>query len=301
VIDSTQYASGKIFNTEVNLEPRLGVLYRLDKVSSVKASYSRTVQYAQLASNSNGGLPFDIWYPSNPNIKPQKCDQVAVGYFRNFFDNLIETSVEIYYKDMQNVIDFKDHARIYGNEHLDGEIRTGKGRSYGAEFLIRKNTGNLTGWISYTYSRTFMTIDEINFGKEYRSPFDRPSNFAAVLSYDFSKRLNVSANWIYNTGQPVTYPYGKYTVDNVPYAIYSGERNKSRYPDYHRLDVSATLQTKKRSWRKWDGEWNFSIYNLYGNRNTWAVIFTPDEDNTIKTEKIYLFSFVPSVSYNFKF
>jgi len=301
VIDSTQFANGEIFNTEVNLEPRLGVLYQLDKASSVKASYSRTVQYAQLASNSTGGLPFDIWYPSNPNIKPQKCDQVAVGYFRNFLDNLLETSVEVYYKNMQNAIDFKDYASIYGNKHLDGEIRTGKGRSYGAEFLLRKNTGKLTGWISYTYSRTFKTIDEINFGKEYRSSFDRPHNFVTVLSYDFSKRLNVSANWVYNTGQPVTYPYGKYTVDGIPFAIYSGERNMSRYPDYHRMDVAATFKTVKRNWKKWDGEWNFSVYNLYGRHNTWAIIFTPDEDNTIKTEQISLFSFVPSVSYNFKF
>ena len=301
VIDSTQYGNGKIFNTEINPEPRIGVLYQLDKASSVKASYSRTVQYVQLASNSNGGLPFDVWFPGNPNVKPQKCDQFAIGYFRNIFDNLVETSVEVYYKEMQHVIDFKDHAEIYGNEHLDGEIRVGKGRSYGAEFLIRKNTGNLTGWISYTYSRTFKTIDEINFGKEYRSSFDRPGNFVAVLSYDFSKRLNISTNWVYNTGQPVTYPYGKYTVDNVPYAIYNGGRNRSRYPDYHRLDLAATLQTKKRSWKKWEGEWNFSIYNVYGRTNTWAIIFTPDEDNTIKTEKISLFSLVPSVSYNFKF
>ncbi len=301
VIDSSQFASGKIFNTEVNLEPRLGILYQFNKASSVKASYSRTVQYAQLASSSNGGLPFDIWYPSNPNIKPQKCDQVAVGYFRNFLDNMLESSVEVYYKNMMNAIDFKDYASIYGNEHLDGEIRSGKGRSYGAEFLLRKNTGKLTGWISYTYSRTFKTIDEINFGKEYRSAFDRPHNFVAVLSYDFSKRFNVSVNWVYNTGQPVTYPYGKYTVEEIPYAIYSGERNMSRYPDYHRLDVAATLKTTKRRWKKWEGEWNFSIYNLYGRHNTWAVIFTPDENNTIKTEQISLFSFVPSVSYNFKF
>jgi hypothetical protein len=254
-----------------------------------------------LASNTNGGLPFDIWYPSNPNVKPQKCDQVAVGYFRNFFDDLIETSVEVYYKDMQDVIDFKDHASMYGNKYLDGEIRAGKGRSYGVELLIRKNTGKLTGWISYTYSRTFKTIDGINFGKEYRSPFDRPNNFVAVLSYDITKRINLSANWVYNTGQPVTYPYGKYTVDNVPYAIYSGERNKSRYPDYHRLDFAATIQMAKRGWKKWDGEWNFSAYNAYGRLNTWAIMFTPDENNTIKTEKLSLFSFVPSVSYNFKF
>jgi hypothetical protein len=301
VTDSIRYANGEIFNTEINVEPRAGLLYQMNKASSVKASYSRTVQYAQLASNSNGGLPFDIWYPSSPNIKPQKCDQFAIGYFRNFIDNMLETSVEVYYKNMHNVIDFKDHAFIYGNKYLDGEIRTGKGRSYGAEFMIRKNTGNLTGWISYTYSRTFKTIADINFGREYQSAFDRPHNFVAVVSYNITPKLNVAANWVYNTGQPVTYPYGKYTVDNVPYAIYSGERNKSRYPAYHRMDLSVTLQTKPKKWKKWEGEWNLSIYNLYGRQNTWAIIFTPDENNAIKTEKIYLFSLVPSISYNFKF
>jgi len=299
--NSTQYGKGEIFNTEINPEPRLGLLYRLNKVSSVKASYSRTVQYAQVASNANGGLPMDIWYPVSPNVKPQKCDQYAVGYFRNLFDNRIETSAELYYKNLYDVIDFKDHANTYGNKLLDGEIRAGKGRSYGAEFLIRKNEGKLTGWISYTYSRSFKTIKEIHFGKEYQSSFDRPHNFVSVLSYDMTKRLNVSANWIYNTGQPVTYPYGKYTVENVPYAIYSGERNKSRYPDYHRMDFSATLKMPKSERRKWEGKWNLSIYNLYGRENVWAVIFTPDENNAIKTEKIYLFSIVPSISYNFKF
>lgn len=303
LIDSTRYGSGKIFNTQINPEPRLGALYKIDKVSSVKASYSRTVQYAQMASNSTGGLPFDIWIPCNPNVKPQKCDQYAIGYFRNFFDDKLETSVELYYKNMQNVIDFKDDARTYGNEKVDGEVRTGKGRSFGAEFLVKKNVGQLTGWVSYTFSRTFRTIEEINFGKEYRSPYDRPHNFVAVLSYDFTKRFNVSANWIYNTGQPVTYPYGKYTVDNVPYAVYSGSRNASRYPDYHRLDLSVTLKSQEKPNRRWQGEWNFSLYNAYGNHNTWAVMFSndPDNVNTIKTEKMYLFTFVPSVSYNFKF
>jgi hypothetical protein len=282
-------------------EPRLGALYRLDSASSIKASYARTVQYAQLASRSDGGLPFDYWYLSNPNIKPQLCDQIAVGYFRNFLDNKLETSAELYYKYMQNTIDFRDHANLWGNRLLDGEVRTGTGQSYGLELLVRKSVGKLTGWISYTYSRSFRTIEEINFGKQYRATFDRPHNFVSVLSYDFTDRLNVSANWIYNTGQPVTYPYGKFTVENVPYAIYNGSRNASRYPAYHRLDLSVTWKIPKRGWRKWDSDLNISLYNAYGRSNVWAVIFTPDEDNTIRTEKVYLFSLVPSITYNFKF
>ncbi|MBE6346567.1 MAG: TonB-dependent receptor [Lentimicrobiaceae bacterium] len=293
------YGSNELFHTEFNMEPRLAIMYQLDDKSSIKASYLRTVQYAQVATNATGGIPFDLWFPSSPNIKPQKCDQYAIGYFRNFLHNDIETSVELFYKDIHNVIDFADDAFFIGNAFVDGEVRSGKGRSYGAEILARKNFGKLTGWISYTYSRAFRTIKDINLGKEYISPYDRPHNISIVMNYEFNKYFDVSATWVYNTGQPTTYPYGKYTIDGVTYSIYNGERNKSRYPDYHRLDLSATLKCKKR--KNWQGEWNFSVYNAYGRKNTWAVIFIPQEDNTIKTQQISLFSVIPSVSYNFKF
>ena len=297
--DSINYGSGVIFNTEVNVEPRLAMMYRLTATSSVKASYSRTVQYAQIASNSTGGLPFDVWFPTNPNIKPQKCDQFAIGYFRNFRGNDIETSGEVFYKHLTDVIDFVDDAYFYGNLLIDGEVRVGKGRSYGAEFLLKKNYGKLTGWISYTYSRSFRTVKGISHDEEYRSPYDRPHCISIVVNYEINDRVDVSANWIYNTGQPVTYPYGKYTDHGSTYAIYNGYRNQSRYPDYHRLDVSATWKAKKHE--RWQGEWNLSIYNLYGRHNTWAVTFVPGKDNTIETKKIYLFSIIPSLSYNFKF
>lgn len=293
------YGSNELFHTEFNMEPRLAIMYQLDDKSSIKASYLRTVQYAQVATNATGGIPFDLWFPSSPNIKPQKCDQYAIGYFRNFLHNDIETSVELFYKDIHNVIDFADDAFFIGNAFVDGEVRSGKGRSYGAEILARKNFGKLTGWISYTYSRAFRTIKDINLGEEYISPYDRPHNISIVMNYEFNKYFDVSATWVYNTGQPTTYPYGKYTIDGVTYSIYNGERNKSRYPDYHRLDLSATLKCKKR--KNWQGEWNFSVYNAYGRKNTWAVIFIPQEDNTIKTQQISLFSVIPSVSYNFKF
>ena len=179
--DSIIYSSGQIFNTEVNLEPRLAMMYQLGATSSVKASYSRTVQYAQIASNATGGLPFDVWFPSSPNIKPQKCDQFAVGYFRNFRGNDIETSAEIFYKNLTDVIDFKDDAAFYGNVLIDGEVRVGRGRSYGAEFIIRKNYGKLTGWISYTYSRSFRTVKGISHDEEYSSPYDRPHCIRQLL------------------------------------------------------------------------------------------------------------------------
>lgn len=298
--DQINYASGEIFNTEANLEPRLAAMYQIDEFSSIKASYLRTVQYAQVATNATGGIPFDLWFPSSPNIEPQKCDQFALGYFRNFRNNEIETSVELFYKNIHNVIDFADDAFFIGNLYVDGEVRAGKGRAYGAEFLARKNFGKLSGWISYTYSRSKRTVKDINFGEEYVSPYDRPHNVSIVLNYELTKRLDVSATWVYNTGQPVTYPYGKYTVDGVTYSIYNGERNKSRYPDYHRLDLSATLKCKDRH-KNWKGEWNLSVYNAYGRKNTWAVIFLPDGENNIQTQQISLFSVIPSISYNFKF
>ena len=301
VKDTIHYGAGEIFNTEIHPEPRLAAMFRIDEVSSIKASYSRTYQYQQVASAATGGMPFDVWFPVSPNVKAQRCDQYAIGYFRNFDNDAIETSVEVYYKDLDHVIDFKDNAMTYGNLLIDGELRFGKGRSYGIELLARKNKGRLTGWISYTYSRAYRTIEEVNFGKEYRSPYDRPHNFVIVANYDITPRLSVAANWIYNTGQPVTYPYGQYSMGGTTFAIYNGSRNESRYPAYHRMDVSLTWQLPDRRWKLWDSELNVSVYNVYAHHNTWAVTFSQDGNGGVKTEKMYLFSAVPSISYQFKF
>ena len=301
VIDTLHYDKGKVFNTVINPEPRLAAKYQLDEHSSVKASYSRTVQYAQVASSATGGLPFDVWFPTGPNVKPQKCDQYALGYFRNFDNDAIETSVEVYYKNMKNVIDFKDNAITYGYLLIDGELRVGKGRSYGAEFLVRKNIGKFTGWISYTYSRTFRTIKGISNGSEYRSPYDRPHNIVIVGSYDVTPRITLAANWIYNTGQPVTFPYGQYTINGLTYAVYNGKRNQSRYPDYHRLDLSFTCKLGKLDNRRWQHELNVSVYNAYARHNTWAITFEQGKNGSIETKNMYLFSAVPSISYNFKY
>ena len=301
VVDTIHYGKGEVFNTQFNPEPRVAAMYRLDEHSSVKASYSRTAQYAQVASSATGGLPFDVWFPVSPNVKPQKCDQFALGYFRNFHNDMIETSAEVYYKNMQNVIDFKDNAVTYGNLLIDGQLRSGKGRSYGAEFLVRKNVGKFTGWISYTYSRTFRTIKGINDGKEYRSPYDRPHNIVIVANYDVTPRISLAANWIYNTGLPVTFPYGQYTIGGVTYAVYNGKRNESRYPDYHRLDLSFTCKLGKLKNARWQHEMNVSVYNAYARHNTWAITFDKGTDGSIVTKNMYLFSAVPSISYNFKF
>jgi hypothetical protein len=303
-LDSITYGEGKIYNTFWAVEPRLGLVYLLPSInSSIKAAYSHTAQNMQLSSNSTGGMPMDIWFPSNPNIKPQQSDQYTLGFFKNFFDNKLETSIEGYYKTFSNLIDFKDNPSLIMNPYLETEILTGKGRSYGLEVLVRKNEGKISGWLSYTYSRSFRTVEGINFGQEYSSPYDRPHNFVAVLSYDITPRINLSANWIYNTGQPVTYPIGKMEFGNVQVPIYSGERNKFRYKDYHRMDLSINIKGKDKPGKFWHSEWNISIYNVYGRKNNWAIMFVEDKDNPgrMKTQMVYLFSVVPSVTYNFYF
>jgi outer membrane receptor protein involved in Fe transport len=303
VIDTIDYPSGKLFHTYHAFDPRLGIVYTVNDKSSVKASYSHTTQFMQLASNSNGGMPLDVWFPSSPNIKPQKADQYAIGYFRNFNDNNIETSVEVYYKNMNNVIDFKDHALLLMNPRMEGEIRTGKANAYGIEFSVKKNEGKLTGWVSYTLSKVKRKIPEINDGKAYPAPYDKPNNINIILNYEFTKRLSVSANWIYATGTPMTAPVGTFEYGNTVNKIYSS-RNGYRMSDYHRLDLSVTLKGVERPNRFWHGEWVFSIYNAYGRHNDWIINFVQDKNNPqiLNAQRMYLpFVFFPGITYNFNF
>jgi hypothetical protein len=301
--DTFKYSRNEIYHTfPVECEPRLGVTYVLNSQSSVKASYTRTVQYMQQASTSNGGMPLDVWFSASANVKPQKADQFSVGYFRNFFDNQLETSVETFYKDMKDVVDFEDHAELLMNPYMEGEIRTGKAKAYGVEVLIRKNEGRLNGWVSYTYSRVKRTISAINDGKEYSSPYDKPHNVNIILSYDFNKRVSVSANWIYSTGTPITFPTGSVYYNNTYNKIYS-TRNGYRMRDYHRLDLSMTLKNKNQENSKWKGEWVFSVYNAYGRHNDWMLNFQEETNpKKIMVERTYLpFVFFPAVTYNFHF
>jgi hypothetical protein len=299
-VDSVVYGKGVLYNTYVGLEPRLGLLYDFDSKQSVKASYARTDQYLQLAQNSTVGTPLDIWFPSSPNVKPQIADQLAVGYFRNFRRNTIETSVEGYYKWMRNVVDFKDFAQLLLNNKLEGEIRTGKAWSYGVEFLVRLNEEKINGWVSYTYSRTFRQINEINNNNPYPAPYDKPNNISIVLNYVISKRFTVSANWVYATGAPVTFPTGRAEIGGKIVPIYS-DRNQYRYQDYHRLDLSVSFFSKQKPGRKFNWDLNFSLYNAYNRHNTWSINFTQDNINPDVTyaEKVYLFGIIPSVTFNF--
>lgn len=304
VVDSLYYKSGEIFHTYQSLEPRFGVNYNINDYSSVKASYSRTVQYMQLASNSTGGMPLDIWFPSSPNVKPQKADQYSIGYFRNFRNNTIETSVEAYYKDMWNVIDFKDHPELLMNPRMEGEVRSGISKAYGLEFFVKKNEGRLTGWISYTLSKVKRKVPTINNDKWYTSPYDKPNTINVIMSYEFSKRHILSATWIYATGAPFTAP----VAISAPYAntinkIYS-DRNGYRMRDYHRLDVSFTIKNKEKPGKWWHSEWVFSMYNAYGRHNDWMLNFTedPKRPGHIKSERWYLpFLYFPAITYNFSF
>lgn len=302
-IDSTVYGKGDFYNTYSGLEPRLGIKYSLNEYSSIKASYSRTKQYIHLASNSTGGMPLDIWLPSGKNIKPRMADMGAIGYFRNFRHNTLEASVETYYKIVNNEIDFKDHAQLLLNQKIEGELRFGKAKSYGVEFMLRKQEGKFTGWISYTWARAFREIKEINDGFEYPASYDKPHNLSVVLSYDITKRINISANWIYASGAAVTFPTGRFEYGNVIVPVYS-ERNTYRMPAYHRLDVGATIKLgKDNPEKKFFSELNISVYNAYNRKNAWMISFEPEQSdpNSIQAYKYYLFPILPSVTYNFHF
>lgn len=307
--DSTIYNSGDIYNTFVSPEPRLSLRYVINDKSSLKTGYNRMAQYIHLATNTASPTPLDIWFPSSPNIKPQYADQIAAGYFRNFLSNRIETSVELYYKKMRNTIDFKDHAMLLLNEHLEGEMRIGSAYSYGLELLIRKETGKLTGWISYTLSETKRHIPEINNGQEFSAPYDKPHDFAIVASYNLTDRINFSGNWIYTSPPPRTMPTGRFEYDGMIVPVYS-ERNTVRLFPYHRLDLSVTIRGKGKSkrpdangiFRDFRSSWNFSVYNVYARKNPYSINFKQDEGtNTTRAEILYLFKALPSVTYNFSF
>jgi hypothetical protein len=297
-----RYAKGDIFNTYARLEPRLTFTSVINDLSSVKGSYSHTAQFLMLAQNSTAGTPLDIWFPATENVKPQVCDQIAVGYFRNSGQNMFEISAEAYYKIFRHVTDFKDHAQLLLNQFLEGELRVGKGTSYGIETMLRKNKGQLTGWINYTFSRSFRTVPEINNGNRYNAPYDKPHNVNLVVIYDLSKRILASFTWVYATGLPVTFPTGRAIIGNALIPVYS-DRNEYRMPDYHRLDVSVSLKGKNKPGRKWQGEWNLSVYNAYNRHNSWSINFVRDNThpNEMYAEKTYLFSAIPALTYNFKF
>ncbi len=310
--DTTTYPAGEVFYANGGPEPRLSLRYGLGGQASLKASYNRTRQYLHLLSNSATGFSaFDVWYPSGPTVKPQGADQVSLGYYRNGKGNRWEASAEVYYKAMRNHIDYADYAALLYNPYLDGELRRGRAWAYGAEFLLKKPAGKLTGWLGYTYSRTFSQIPEINGGRPYPAGYDQPHSISLVSQYEASPRWSFACNWVYSTGRAVTLPtesfgFGAY---NVP--VFGG-RNASRLPDYHRLDLSATLRPRPKPGRKYERSWTFAVYNAYARQNPLLIFlgpplgsgppFTkvPDPTKTAAHE-VSLLPLIPSVTYNFKF
>lgn len=299
-IDTTSYGKGEFVKTWFNAEPRVAASYQFNSSSSVKASYVRNVQNLHLISNSTTSSPTDKWVASSNIIKPEISDQLSVGYYRNLQGNRYEVSIETYYKDMQNQIDYRDGADVFSNDAIETQLLFGKGRAYGLEGLFKKKTGRLTGWISYTLSKTERKIPGINNNEWYNARQDRTHDIAIVASWQLNKKWTFSANWIYYTGDAVTFPSGKYRVDDQVIFYYT-ERNGYRLPDYHRLDLGATMQLKQN--KKFSSELVFSLFNAYGRENAYTITFRESKTDPSKTEAVQtaLFKFVPSVSYNFKF
>ena len=307
-IDTKFYDRNKVMKSYNYLEPRLSVAYQINDDQSIKASYNRMVQYLQLISNTSSPTPLDVWTPSDRFIKPQIADQVALGYFKNFKDDMYSLEIETYYKEVQNRLDYIDGANLIANKAIEQIILNGQLRSYGLEILLRKNEGKLNGWISYTLSKSEQqtpgrTAQElgINNGQWYNSVYDKLHNIAITSSYNLNEKWSFGANFALQTGQPVTYPVGKYEYLEMSVPSY-GLRNENRLPTYHHLDLAATLTPTKNKNRNWKGEWVFSIYNVYNRKNAASISFRQNNDTgSNEAVKTSIFGVVPAVSYNFKF
>jgi len=299
-----EYVAGKMIPPGYhNLEPRFALKYMLNPESSIKASYNRMAQNLHLISNTNSPTPLDIWLPSSTYIKPLIANQLGLGYFRNLKNNKFETSAEVYYKKLSNVIDYKDGADLFLKDNLETELLHGSGYSYGLELYAKKQEGRLTGWVSYTLSRSMRKIPENNEGIAYPSSYDRTHCASVVASYELARRLTLSSTWVYSTGNPTTYPIAKYDVKGNTIYYYSG-RNSNRIPAYHRLDLSLNYDFKKNDRKKVKQSLNFSLYNVYARRNAYSVTFRQNKDNPNISEATRLSiigTVIPSVTYNFNF
>jgi hypothetical protein len=315
-VDIRNFGSGETIARYGNLEPRFSANYSINDRSSVKASYNRTAQYIHLVSNTAASTPLDVWTPSTNNIKPQLADQIAVGYFRNFDDNIYEASVEAYYKDLQNQLDYVDNADLLLNPNLEGDLIQGIGRAYGVEFSVRKTRGRTTGFLSYTLARTERRLagTPINQGDWFPNRFDRLHNLSVTGDYTINDLWSVSANFVYQSGTPITFYTNRVEFRELPTVplIPDEKRNNFRNPAYHRLDLSATKKNRKKEGRRWESYWVFSVYNAYNRRNPFSIYFQNNPDYNYsestsgvpKTQAIrysVVGSFIPAVSYNFKF
>ncbi|MBT8263351.1 MAG: TonB-dependent receptor [Bacteroidia bacterium] len=291
-----------------NLEPRASVSYIINDDTSIKASYTRISQYLHLLSNTSSPTPLDVWTPSGPFVEPQLLDQYAFGFFRNLWDREFTIETEVFYKGIQNRIDYIDGANLIANNEIEQVILNGEARAYGWEFLFRKNTGKLQGWLAYTLSKSEQRTPPrnseeigINNGVWYNTPFDKTHDIALYGNYNLNDTWSFNGNFVFQTGQPTNFPIGQFEFQGLVIPYY-GLRNSTRLPDYHRLDIAATLTPKKNKGRNWQSEWVFSIYNVYNRRNAASINFRQNQDTGInEAVRTSIFGIVPSVTYNFKF
>lgn len=300
--DSRYLEKGDFGKTYVNIEPRVTANYRINEVSSIKGGYSRNTQNLHLLSNSSSGNPTDQWIGSSYTVKPEIADQVSLGYSRNFNNNNYELNAEVYYKSMQNQIDFKNGAQITFDTAADveSELLFGKGRAYGLELIAKKKSGKLTGWISYTLSKTERKIDGINDNKWYNARMDKTHDLSVVATYQLNPKWSFSGLFVYSTGNAVTFPTGKYQLNGQTVFQYSS-RNADRMPAYHRMDISATYEPESN--KRFRGSWTFGIYNLYARENAYTITFedNPNNPGTTRAMQTSLFRLIPNITYNFKF
>ena len=307
-IDTKYYGKNETIASFDNLEPRVAVAYTINENQSVKASYNRMSQYLHLISNTQSPTPLDIWTPSDNFLKPQILDQFAVGYFKNIKNGDYTLEVESFYKTVKNRLDYIDGADLIANEAIEQVLLSGKTRAYGLEVMIKKNVGKLSGWISYTLSRSEQLTEGrtpiesgINNGDWYKTGWDKTHNIYVTGMYKLNKKWSFGSIFTYQTGQPVTFPTGQYQYQGINVPVF-GNRNEDNLPAYNRIDVSATLNPTKNKGRKWQGEWVFSVYNLYGRKNAASINFRQNQDSGLnEAVRLSIFGIVPSVTYNFKF
>jgi len=299
-VDILSYKNNEIVRTYFNLEPRLSANFQLNTSSSLKAAYTRNTQNIHLMSNSMTTSPTDLYIMNSNNVKPEIADQLAAGYFRNFDDNKYEFSAEIYYKWMQNQIEYRTGTDLRGNANVEADLLYGRGRAYGVELFLKKKFGKFNGWVGYTLSKTERQFDAINNARWFNAKQDRTHDLSLVGIYKVSSRWTFSSVFVYNTGNAVTFPSGKYQINGRTVYYYT-EKNGYRMPDYHRLDLSATFEGKPG--RKLQSSWSFGIYNVYNRKNAFSIDFKDNEDDQTRTEAVRttLFGIIPSVTWNFKF
>tara|TARA_R110002051_G_scaffold269806_1_gene330065 strand:- start:33281 stop:36052 length:2772 start_codon:yes stop_codon:yes gene_type:complete len=306
LVETVSYDNNEVVETYGGPEVRLSARYFLGQDLSVKASYNSTYQYIHRLSNTTTISPIDTWKLSDNNIKPQKGRQVGLGLYKNLEGNQYEISLEGYYKEADNLLDFKVGSELLLNETIETETLQGDGQAYGIEFLIRKNSGKLNGWLGYTYSRSFLKLDSefaeerVNNGEYFPTNYDKPHDFSAVLNYKLTKRYSFSANLSYQTGRPVTYPVARYNFNNSEYVVYSN-RNEFRIPDYYRLDLGVNIEGNHKKNKLAHSFWNISVYNVLGRNNPYSVFFVT-ENGELNAYQSSIFSIpVPTITYNFKF